>query len=216
MVEHSAPYDGRVPEPDEHYFSARPQVASRVGTVRIALPDVQLDLRTDAGVFSHERLDTGTRILLQHAPLPDMRGDILDLGCGYGPIALAMAFRRKRARVWAVDVNERALDLVRENAELTGRTNVVASTPDAVPPDVRFAAIYSNPPIRIGKQALHDVLLHWLDRLLPGGSAVLVVHKHLGSDSLARWLTTAGYQTTRLLSERGYRLLDVRPGQPET
>lgn len=184
--------------------------------MRIELPDVQLDLRTDAGVFSHERLDTGTRILLQHAPPPRVRGDILDLGCGYGPIALTMALRRKRARIWAVDVNERALDLVRENAEKAGRSNVVASTPEGVPADVRFAAIYSNPPIRIGKQALHELLQYWLGRLLPGGSAVLVVHKHLGSDSLARWLTAAGYPTTRLLSERGYRLLEVRPNQPKT
>jgi len=215
-VDHSAPYHGRVPDADEHYFSARPRVASRGGTVRVALPDVQLELRTDSGVFSHERLDAGTRILLQHAPVPRVRGDILDLGCGYGPIALTMAVRRKRARVWAVDVNERALDLVRENAERAGRGNVMASTPEGVPADVRFAAIYSNPPIRIGKQALHDLLLHWLARLLPGGSAVLVVHKHLGSDSLARWLTAAGYPTTRLHSERGYRLLEVRPDRPET
>ena len=214
-MDHFAPYDGRVPDADEHYFSARPRVASRGGTVRVSLPDVQLELRTDSGVFSAERLDTGTRILLQHAPAPRVRGDILDLGCGYGPIALTMATRRKRARVWAVDVNERALDLVRENAESTGRSNVVASTPDGVPADVRFAAIYSNPPIRIGKQALHDLLLRWLARLLPGGSAVLVVHKHLGSDSLARWLINAGYPTSRLLSERGYRLLEVRSGGPE-
>jgi 16S rRNA G1207 methylase RsmC len=144
-----------------------------------------------------------------------VRGDILDLGCGYGPIALTMAMRRKRARVWAVDVNERALDLVRENAQRAGRSNVVASTPDDVPAEVRFAAIYSNPPIRIGKHALHDLLVRWVARLLPGGSAVLVVHKHLGSDSLARWLNDSGYPTTRLFSERGYRLLEVRSGGQE-
>ncbi len=213
---HSAPYDGRVPEPDEHYFSARPRVASRGGTVRVMLPDVQLELRTDAGVFSHDRLDTGTRILLKHAPPPPIDGDVLDLGCGYGPIALTMAARYRQTRVWAVDVNERALDLVRANAEFAGLANVVASTPDGVPGDVRFAAIYSNPPIRIGKQALHDLLLRWLGRLMPGGIAVLVVHKHLGSDSLARWLNDAGYPTTRLVSERGYRLLEVRPAGPET
>jgi 16S rRNA (guanine1207-N2)-methyltransferase len=205
-----------VAEPDEHYFSARPRALSRGGTVHVSLPDVQLDLRSDAGVFSAERLDTGTRILLEHAPAPRVRGDILDLGCGYGPIALTMATRRKRSRVWAVDVNERALDLVRENAEATGRSNVIASTPDAVPAETRFAAIYSNPPIRIGKAALHDLLLRWLGRLLPGGAAILVVHKHLGSDSLARWLTGAGYPTARLLSDRGYRLLQVVPDRPET
>ncbi|AYY15202.1 methyltransferase domain-containing protein [Actinobacteria bacterium YIM 96077] len=195
----------------EHYFSARPRAASRTSTVRLELTDLDIQLQTDSGIFSHGRLDPGTKILLERAPLPRVRGDILDLGCGYGPIALALASRRKRARVWAVDVNERAVVLTRQNAEALGRGNVFSRMPDEVPGDVRFAAIYSNPPIRIGKKALHELLLSWLARLLPGGSAVLVVHKHLGSDSLARWLDGQGFPTTRLLSERGYRLLEVRP-----
>jgi 16S rRNA G1207 methylase RsmC len=198
----------------EHYFSSTPQAPSRVQTIRITLEDVELELKSDTGVFSHGRLDAGTGVLLQGAPLPRVRGDILDIGCGYGPIALTFATRRKRARVWAVDVNQRALELVRENAAAAGRGNVVASTPDEVPADVRFGAIYSNPPIRIGKTALHDLLLAWLPRLLPGGTAVLVVHKHLGADSLARWLAEQGFPTTRLLSERGYRLLEIRAGAP--
>nr|WP_174257616.1 methyltransferase [Phytoactinopolyspora alkaliphila] len=178
------------------------------------MSDLELELTSDAGVFSHGRLDAGTKVLLEHAPVPRVRGDILDLGCGYGPIALTFASRRKRARVWAVDVNQRALELVRDNAAAAGRGNVVASVPDDVPRDVRFAAIYSNPPIRVGKAALHQLLLTWLPRLLPGAAAVLVVHKHLGADSLTRWLSAQGFPTTRLLSERGYRLLEIRADAP--
>jgi 16S rRNA (guanine1207-N2)-methyltransferase len=199
----------------QHYFSERPEAASARRTVRLALPDVSLELTTDTGVFSAAHVDPGTRILLANAPEPAVRGDLLDLGCGYGPIALTLAHRRKRARVWAVDVNSRAVELTRANAEAAGRGNVVACAPDAVPDDVRFAAIYSNPPIKVGKGVLHAMLLRWLPRLLPGGAAYLVVQKHLGSDSLARWLTGQGFPTTRLTSERGYRVLAVQPREED-
>jgi len=198
----------------EHYFSARPEAPSAPRTVRLALDDLTLEMATDSGVFSAGHVDPGTKMLLEVAPEPAVRGDILDLGCGYGPIALTLAHRRKRARVWAVDVNERALELTRRNAEAAGRGNVRACAPDEVPADVRFAAIYSNPPIKVGKAVLHGMLLRWLPRLLPGGTAQLVVQKHLGSDSLARWLNEQGFATTRLASRQGYRVLTVhsRPG----
>jgi 16S rRNA G1207 methylase RsmC len=195
----------------EHYFSARPTTPSAPRTVRLELSDLAIDLRTDAGVFSAERIDPGTRIMLEHAPLPTVRGDVLDLGCGYGPIAATIANRRKRTTVWAVDVNTRALELTRANAAERG--NVRVCTPDEVPGDVRFAGIYSNPPIKVGKAVLHEMLLRWLPRLLPAGAAYLVVQKHLGSDSLARWLAEQGFPTTRLTSHRGYRVLAVGPLQ---
>ncbi|MGW6455337.1 class I SAM-dependent methyltransferase [Streptomyces sp. NPDC055078] len=193
-----------------HYFSSDPAVTSRPGLVRVELDDVRLDLRTDTGVFSYSRLDAGTKVLLENAPLPRNRGDILDLGCGYGPIALTFASRRKRLRVWAVDVNERALGLVRENAESAGLGNVTACLPDEVPDDVRFGTIYSNPPIRVGKEEMHAMLRRWLSRLQPGGTAYLVVQKHLGSDSLAKWLNAQDFPAVRLMSHRGYRLLEVQ------
>jgi 16S rRNA (guanine1207-N2)-methyltransferase len=177
--------------------------------VRLTLPDVDLSLTTDTGVFSTDRVDPGTRYLLLEAPAPPASGNVLDLGCGYGPIALTLAARAVGATVWAVDVNERALDLVRDNASAAGLTNVVAAAPEDVPVDVRFGAVYSNPPVRIGKAALHELLTTWLGRLEPGGHAYLVVNKNLGSDSLARWLTAEGFAVTRLGSRMGYRLLDV-------
>ena len=194
-----------------HYFDRRPAVASHRRQVALTLPDLDLALTTDRGVFSGDRIDPGTKYLLMDAPPPPDGGDLLDLGCGYGPIALTLARRAPAATVWAVDVNERALELVRENAAAAGATNVRAAQPDDVPADVRFAAVWSNPPVRIGKAALHELLLRWLGRLTDDGIAVLVVQKHLGSDSLARWLADQGYRVERLGSRMAYRLLEVRP-----
>lgn len=191
----------------EHYFTADPSAPSRPDTVRVVLPGVDLTLATDRGVFSGARLDRGTRILLEHAPMPPRRGPLLDLGCGYGPIALTLATRRRRLPVWAVDVNDRALDLTRRNAADLG--NVTVARPDDVPGDVEFAGIYSNPPIRSGKAALHGMMQRWLPRLAPEGRAYLVVHNHLGSDSFADWLNAQGWPTSRLVSVQGYRVLEV-------
>ncbi|ANY05884.1 class I SAM-dependent methyltransferase [Pseudonocardia sp. HH130630-07] len=196
----------------DHYFSATPTAASRPGSVRLHTSGVDLELATDAGVFSGSRIDRGTKVLLDSAPMPPVRGPLLDVGCGYGPIALTVASRRRRLPVWAVDVNERALGLTRSNAEAAGLGNVTACRPDEVPADVTFAGIYSNPPIRSGKGTLHELMLRWLPRMAPGGRAYLVVAKNLGSDSLHRWLEDEqGYPTTRLLSEKGYRVLEVAP-----
>jgi 16S rRNA (guanine1207-N2)-methyltransferase len=160
-------------------------------------------------VFSRGDIDPGTKLLLLEAPAPSPAGDALDLGSGYGPIALTLAHRAPGATVWAVDVNRRARDLTAANADAAGLGNVRAVGPDDIPDDVRFTTIWSNPPIRIGKPALHDLLGRWLPRLSPDGRAVLVVQKHLGADSLARWLTDQGFPTTRLQSRAGYRLLEV-------
>ena len=195
---------------DGQYWTDSPGVASRPSEVDLLLPDVDLRLTTDRGVFSADRVDRGTRYLLLEGPdLPTGPVDLLDLGCGYGPIACTLASRRPEARVWAVDVNERARDLCRANAAAAGLANVEVAAPDDVPVDVRLAAIWSNPPIRIGKPALHDLLTRWLDLLTPDGTAHLVVQRHLGADSLARWLDDRGWATDRRGSRKGFRLLDV-------
>ena len=192
-----------------HYFAERPDVASSRRTVSLTLPDGAMTLATDRGVFGAERVDPGTRYLLLEVPPPPAAGDLLDLGSGYGPIALTMARRAPGAVVWAVEVNERARDLCAENAHTHGLTNVRCIAPDEVPDDVAFATIWSNPPIRIGKAALHELLVRWLRRLAPDAVAHLVVQRHLGADSLAAWLTAHGYATVRRGSRQAYRLLDV-------
>ena len=193
----------------QHYFTENPAAAHRPGTVHVVLPDLHFEFATDAGVFSPTRLDPGTRVLLETAPPPPASGHLLDLGTGYGPLALAMAARAPGATVWAVDVNQRALDLCARNAASAGLANVrcVAPADPALPGE--FAAIWSNPPIRIGKQALHEMLASWLTRLSPGGRAYLVTARHLGADSLHRWLQDEGWPTKRLASRGGYRVLAV-------
>ena len=193
------------------YFDPAPSSASRPREIELTLPDRVLKLQSDAGVFSGGHVDTGTAVLLDKAPPPPPVGDLLDLGCGYGAIALWLAVSSPRARVWAVDVNPRALQLCRENAERNRLANVTACLPDEVPAEVLFAAIYSNPPIRIGKEALHQLLLRWLARLEPGAAAHLVVQHYLGSDSLARWLTANGHPTRKLGSRKAFRILEVLP-----
>ena len=196
-----------------HYFDDDPDAPSSPVFVDVTLADTAFVMETDRGVFSRGHLDTATSMLLR-ADLPiAASGDLLDLGCGAGPIALTMARRSPDATVWALDVNARARELCRRNADRNALSNVRVVSPDDVPPDVRFATIWSNPPIRIGKAALHDLLDTWLARLDVDGSASLVVQKHLGADSLQRWLTELGYRCDRVGSKAGFRLLTVRHGE---
>ncbi|HXM73144.1 MAG TPA: methyltransferase [Candidatus Dormibacteraeota bacterium] len=189
-------------------------MGSKPRTVHLHVGELAIELQADRGVFGSRGVDLGTLVLLREAPAPPTRGEILDLGSGYGPIAIALARQAPKARLWAVDVNERALELTKANAAAAAAPNVVASTPDEVPADLQFDAIYSNPPVRIGKAALHDLLLRWLSRLRPGGRAYLVVQRNLGADSLAAWLTTQGYQVQRLKAKKGYRVLEVAAPAP--
>jgi 16S rRNA (guanine1207-N2)-methyltransferase len=193
----------------QHYFFERPSVARRPGSVHVVLPDVHLELETDSGVFSPSRLDPGTRVLLETAPPPPAAGNLLDLGCGYGPLALVLAARAPRAQVWGIDVNRRALELAARNAERARLPNVRFCAPDDPSVPGTFGLIWSNPPIRIGKPALHELLTTWLARLEPAGEAYLVVQRHLGSDSLQRWLEESGWPAERTAARTGYRVLRV-------
>ena len=196
-----------------HYFDEDPSAESNVRQIPLHLPDLSIELDVDRGVFSASKIDPGTRVLLVEAAKPDPQAGgltILDVGCGYGPIACAVATRSPESTVWAVDVNARARDLCAGNAKRLG-LNVSVAAPEDVPADLTFDLIVSNPPIRIGKKNLHSLLEHWLDRLAPTGHAELVVQKHLGSDSLHRWLDEHGWATTRLTSRSGYRVLVVSP-----
>ena len=200
--------------PTEQYFSTEPAVATRPRTVTVSLPDQRIQLRTDRGVFSLGGLDPGTAVLLQGVPAPEAGATLLDLGCGHGVVAIAMARRCPGARVVAVDVNRRALELTRANATANGAERIEVCRPDEVDPAIRFDAIYTNPPIRVGRQQLQELLTMWLGRLEAGGHAYLVVQRHLGSDSLAERLRNQGFEVLRMGSKRGYRLLDVRDAGP--
>lgn len=195
----------------EHYFTT-PDGDGERRTLAVTLAGRDVEVLSSDGVFSGGRIDLGTRVLLREAPAPPATGHLLDLGCGWGPVALAMAMLAPRATVWAVDVNERALALTRENAARLRLPKVRAARPDDVPDDVRFEAIWSNPPIRVGKAELHALLTRWLPRLAPDGEAYLVVQRNLGADSLHAWLaeTFRGeFLVARAGSAKGYRVLRV-------
>lgn len=198
----------------EHYFSegvpATDAERRRLG-VRLAGQDVVVE--TAGGVFSAGALDRATQVLLEEVEPPPTTGQALDLGCGWGPIAITLALQSPHATVWAVDVNERALDLVRRNAEALGLANVNAALPDDVPDDAVFRSIRSNPPIRVGKNELHGLLERWLPRLDERSDAWLVVQRNLGSDSLQRWLSATlapGFSVHRAATGRGFRVIRVR------
>ncbi|NJC21970.1 16S rRNA G1207 methylase RsmC [Arthrobacter pigmenti] len=195
----------------QHYFSATPAGPDQRRALRVVLDGRLRELVTAGGIFSPDGVDKGTSILLAEVPPPEGQ-TLLDIGCGWGPLALTMALQEPKARVVAVDVNERALGLVRENASRLGLDNLSAAAPDAVAADLTFDTIWSNPPIRIGKEALHALLLTWLPRLAPGGTAWLVVQKNLGADSLQRWLVAEfdeGYEVDRAATAKSFRILRV-------
>ena len=200
-----------MPEPTDHYFTDVPAAtAEERRTVDVHLAGHETSVATAGGTFSPGGIDKATRILLDEVPEPPSAGDLLDIGCGWGPIALTLALSSPDASVWAVDVTERALDLTRRNAASLGLDNVRAARPEEVPADIPFAAIWSNPPIRIGKPAVHELLRTWLPRLAPGADAHLVIGKNLGADSYARWITTdLGLPTDRVASRKGFRVLRV-------
>ena len=188
-----------------HYFDAAPATSDQRRTLEVTVWDRTRTYETSTGVFSGEPLDKATAILLAESTPPPAGSVVLDLGCGWGPIACSLA--ESGSTVWAVDVNERALELTARNA---AGLDVHVALPSDVPADLEFDAIWSNPPIRIGKEALHELLLTWLPRLRQGGEARLVVGKNLGADSLQRWLGEQGFPTERVASSKGFRVLSAR------
>jgi 16S rRNA (guanine1207-N2)-methyltransferase len=200
-------------EQTDHYFTAEPASAAERRQLRVSLAGRELIVETAPGVFCPDRVDIGTAVLLREAPEPPAQGNLLDLGCGWGPIALSLGLRSPASSIWAVDVNQRALGLARDNAKTLGIHDFHAVTPEEVPAAIRFSAIWTNPPIRVGKEMLHDILVAWLPRLEAGGTAYLVVQKNLGADSLQRWLEdrfdAGGLVVARYATARGFRLLSV-------
>jgi 16S rRNA G1207 methylase RsmC len=200
--------------PDEHYFAPAPSSVEKTTDFTIDSSRGPLSMRAGSGVFSQHGLDKGTAVLLdimdrQSQETPPPGTNVLDIGCGSGAISLTMAIQYANSTVYAIDINERARELCTENAAKNNLSNIRVAHPDDVDANIRFSHIWSNPPIRIGKDALHELLLTWLHRLTDDGVAHLVVSKNLGADSLATWLTTNGFATSRIGSSKGFRVLEV-------
>ena len=196
----------------EHYFSETPGSDFKSKLIKVQILGHSVEVETSGGIFSPDRIDRGTSVLLDHIEAAPRGGNLLDIGCGWGPIALSLATRAPQATVWAIDVNERSMQLTRDNAARLGLTNIRVCRPEEVPAEISFDGIWSNPPIRVGKEVLHEILQTWLPRLSAGASSYLVVQKNLGSDSLHRWLDDvmpAGFEVSRVDTEKAFRVLRV-------
>jgi 16S rRNA G1207 methylase RsmC len=198
---------------EDHYFSQEPGSALKPKSIIIPVAGELVEVTSAAGTFSPAQLDFGTEVLIEQMDLSPDYGDLLDLGCGWGPIALNLAKLRPKTKIWAVDVNTRSVELTARNAKDLGLANITACIPEEVPENLAFSGIWSNPPIRIGKKELHELLLKWLPRLAVGAEAYLVVQKNLGSDSLQKWLTeelVGNYEVSRYTSIKTYRVIKVK------
>ncbi|EGL14351.1 methyltransferase small domain protein [Gardnerella vaginalis 315-A] len=199
----------------EQYFSANPNSLDLRRTLHVDLRGHEVSVQVSNGVFSSSKLDLGTAVLLKHAPQPPENGRFFDIGCGWGAISLALGFESPNAQIYAVDVNERALDLTDINAKNAGLNNIhTYLVEDALKEDALkdIDLIWSNPPIRVGKDVLHNILITWLPRLKVGGAAYLVVQKNLGSDSLITWLSKTlveDFSVEKYASSKGYRIIEV-------
>ncbi len=197
----------------EHYFSETPGSDYKLKEIQVVIDGASVTVQTGGGIFSPDHIDQGTAVLLNHLDEAPPGGNVLDIGCGWGPIALSLAKRSPKALIWAVDVNERSLALTRANAQRLGIENIRVCKPEEVPTDLTFDGIWSNPPIRVGKDVLHGLMLHWLPRLNLDADAYLVVQKNLGADSLQRWLEAelpSNFSTIRVDSAKSFRVLRVR------
>ena len=197
----------------EHYFSETPGSDYKPKEISVVINGHEVLVTTAGGVFSPDHIDQGTNVLLTHLDQAPAGGDILDIGCGWGPIALSLASASPKATIWAVDVNQRSLELTAANAKRLGLSNIKFVTPEEVPADLEFSGIWSNPPIRVGKDVLHEILLTWLPRLQEHAEAYLVVQKNLGADSLHRWLESElpeNFSTVRVDTAKSFRVLRVK------
>jgi len=197
----------------EQYFTETPASSFKSKEISVVINGREVLLTTAGGVFSPDHIDQGTNVLLAHLDEVPARGNILDIGCGWGPIALSLASASPKATIWAIDVNQRSLELTAINAKRLGLSNIKCVTPDGVPTDLKFSGIWSNPPIRVGKEVLHEILLTWLPRLEEKAEAYLVVQKNLGADSLHRWMESempSNLSTVRVETAKSFRVLRVK------
>ncbi len=173
----------------DHYFSETPESAHRPNVCQTVFKGHTLTFETDAGVFSRDGLDKGTALLLQ--ALPDLSGSVLDLGCGWGAVGISAAKAYPNIRVTMVDINNRAVELSRKNAQRNSvSVKVEQSDGFSVLGEEKFSYILTNPPIRAGKQVIYDLFQKSAGHLLPGGSLYLVIRKQQGAPSAMTFLGT--------------------------
>ncbi len=196
---------------EEHYFSSDPAAPKKTVSIAMQVGGKQLELEAASGTFSSGRLDAGTAVLLKHDDHFPKDGNVLDIGCGWGPIGLSIASLQKNSTVYGIDINQRSIEQSNLNSKSLGLKNFTAMHSRDLPEDLRFSAIWSNPPIRVGKKILHELMESFIPRLEPGGRAMLVVQKNLGADSFQRWLSNRfpEAEVSRVGTDKGYRVISL-------
>ena len=191
---------------NDQYYTADPTSESRPVPCAFPYRGYGLNFMTDAGVFSKGELDVGSRLLLD--ALPALTGDVLDLGCGWGAIGVAIAKANKAARVTMADVNHRALGLCRENCTRNGvEAEVLESDGMAAVMGRTFDAIVTNPPIRAGKQVIYKMFADAAVSLKAGGALYLVIRKQQGAESCVKYLKTLYENVEKLDKSAGFWVL---------
>ncbi|MEW9672307.1 class I SAM-dependent methyltransferase [Ammoniphilus sp. 3BR4] len=192
----------------EHYYSSRPSVEHDEKDFSFDLRGFSLKFRTDAGVFSRERIDYGSVLLIEEMEI-GMKDDVLDMGCGYGPIGLAAAKLASEGKVWMADVNERAVALAKENALRNNIHNVeiIQSFLFENLPDQKFDVILTNPPIRAGKQTVHQIFEDAYAHLKENGALWIVIQKKQGAPSAMNKLNKMYQQVQKVTQDKGYWII---------
>lgn len=194
---------------ENYYYSANPDVVHAPKQFTFTLLGNDLLFTTDNGVFSKKTIDFGSRVLIEAAGKENLGSKILDLGCGYGPIGLALAKKNPQANVEMVDVNELALDLAKQNAALNGLRNVnihQSNIYDKVQA-ADFTAIITNPPIRAGKDVVHTMLTEAKEHLATGGMVLAVLQKKQGAPSAKKKMTEVYGNCQIIAKDKGYYIL---------
>jgi 16S rRNA (guanine1207-N2)-methyltransferase len=196
---------------EEHYFSSDPAAPKKTVNVLLEVAGTEIPIEAASGTFSSSKLDAGTAVLLKQDSHFPKDGNVLDIGCGWGPIGISIARISTETQVYGIDINQRSIEQSNLNAASLGLQNYWAMHSKDLPQDIKFSGIWSNPPIRVGKKVLHELMETFIPRLEPGGKAMLVVQKNLGADSFQRWLSVTFPETevSRVATSKGYRVISV-------
>lgn len=185
----------------EHYYTEQPNTPHQLTNIQYSVKDISLDLSTDAGVFSKTRVDYGSHALI-HA-LPPLKGSILDLGCGYGPIGIALAKLNPESQVTMIDINHRAIELTLQNISKNNINNTQAYQSNGFEKVTgSFDTIVSNPPIRAGKKVIYGLFDQSIHYLNPRGAFYIVIQKKQGAPSALDKLITL-YNNCEIINKKG-------------
>ncbi|WP_431028444.1 class I SAM-dependent methyltransferase [Lysinibacillus sp. LZ02] len=196
----------------EHYYSNKPQTESKPRQWKFTLLGSVFTFETDAGVFSKSEVDFGSRVLIDAFEIPEATGDILDVGCGYGPIGLSIAKAHPERFVHMMDVNTRAIALAQKNAQLNGIQNVRIFESDglAAVGDLKAAAILTNPPIRAGKETIFRFYNESYEKLVEAGELWVVIQKKQGAPSTVSYLEEMFSEVDVVEKKKGYWIIRAK------